>query len=77
MLEANQIGPLLIAKRVVHGADTPIGHCCSNVHQMLIARGKSTGGDQRSNIDKSLRCQLRQLDQLCKPLSDTHRPEGS
>lgn len=54
----------MIAKREFYGADTKIGHRCSNVEQLLKNRHGATG-EQLKQIDKNLAMQIGQLEDLC------------
>lgn len=46
---------LLIATRVKHGADTPIGHRCSNIVEMLEnGVGPATIAKQMADLDRLL-----------------------
>lgn len=48
----------LIAKRVAAGADTPIGHRCSNLIELLENYSKAEGEEQRSHIEANIRKQM-------------------
>jgi hypothetical protein len=50
----------LIAKRVAAGADSPIGHRCSNLIEQLENLQGATG-DQRANLIKLIGASLRDL----------------
>lgn len=50
----------LIAKRTAAGADTPIGHRCSNLVELLDNYGKSEG-KQREHIEANIRKQMADL----------------
>lgn len=50
----------LIAKRVSAGAETPIGHRCSNLVELLDNYGKSDG-KQREHIEANIRKQMADL----------------
>lgn len=50
----------LIAKRAAAGADTEIGHRCSNLIEQLEHYQNATG-DQRTNLAKSIRLSLAEL----------------
>lgn len=50
----------LIAKRAAAGADTPIGHRCSNLIEQLEHYQTATG-DQRANLAKSIQRSLTEL----------------
>ncbi len=50
----------LIAKRTAAGADTPIGHRCSNLIEQLDAY-RTAEGDQRANLAKSIKLSLTEL----------------
>ncbi len=43
MTDVHTIRKQLDALRVKHGADTPIGHRCSNIIELLKAHGIATG----------------------------------
>ena len=47
----------LIAMRVKHGAESPIGHRCSNLIEQLQNLETATG-DQRANLQKAIAQQL-------------------
>jgi hypothetical protein len=51
----------LIAKRVAAGADTPIGHRCSNLVELLDNYGKAESEEQRDHIEASIRKQMAAL----------------
>lgn len=50
----------LIAKRVAAGADTEIGHRCSNLIEQLENIATATG-DQRANLIKLIEASMRDL----------------
>ncbi len=50
----------LIALRVKHGADTPIGHRCSNLIEQLKNLQDATG-DQRANLLKAISRSLSEI----------------
>jgi hypothetical protein len=54
----------LIAKRVAAGADTPIGHRCSNLVELLDNYAKVESEEQRANIEASIRKQMADLARL-------------
>jgi hypothetical protein len=54
----------LIAKRNFYGADTPIGHHCSNVIELWENR-RGAEGEQLIQIDKNLAKQMAALEALC------------
>jgi hypothetical protein len=51
----------LIAKRVAAGAETPIGHRCSNLVELLDNYAKVEGEDQRSHLERNIRRQMTEL----------------
>jgi hypothetical protein len=51
----------LIAKRVAAGADTPIGHRCSNLIELLENYAKADGEEQRAHIEAGIRKQMAEL----------------
>lgn len=51
----------LIAKRVAAGANTPIGHRCSNLVELLDNYATAEGEDQREHISKNIRRQMAEL----------------
>ena len=53
----------LIATRAKHGAETPIGHRCSNLLGMLDSM-KTTTDDQRTGLAKNITDQMTDLEQL-------------
>lgn len=50
----------LIAKRIAAGADTPIGHRCSNLIEQLD-NYRTAEGDQRANLAKSIQRTVTEL----------------
>lgn len=52
----------LIAKRTAAGADTEIGHRCSNLVELLDNYGKAENETQRSHIEASIRKQMAELE---------------
>lgn len=50
----------LIAKRVAAGADTPIGHRCSNLIEMLD-NYRTAEGEQKANLAKSIQKTMAEL----------------
>lgn len=54
----------LIAKAQFYGADTPIGHRCYNVVELLGNR-RAAAGDQLANIDANLALQIGEIEALC------------
>lgn len=54
----------LIAKAQFYGANTPIGHRCYNVVELLKNR-RTAEGDQFANIDAGLALQLGEIEALC------------
>lgn len=50
----------LIAKRVAAGADTPIGHRCSNLIEMLD-NYRTAEGEQKANLAKSIQQTMTEL----------------
>jgi hypothetical protein len=54
----------LIAMRVRHGADTPIGHRCSNIVEQL-KNIQTASGDQRVGLEAAIKKQLAELAALC------------
>lgn len=61
----------LIAKREFYGADTPIGHRCSNVIELWQNRRNATG-DQLVQIDKNLARNMAELEALCAEEATRH-----
>lgn len=61
----------LIAKRNFYGADTPIGHRCSSVVELLETR-RGAAGDQLTNIDKNLTRLLGEIETLCAEVATKH-----
>lgn len=53
----------LIALRVKYGADTPIGHRCSNLIEML-ENYRTAEGDQKANLAKSIEQTMADLAKL-------------
>lgn len=51
----------LIAKRVAAGANTPIGHRCSNLVELLDNYGKAESEEQRAHIEAGIRKQMAEL----------------
>lgn len=51
----------LIAKRVAAGADSEIGHRCSNLIELLEHYGKAEGEEQRAHIEANIRKQMADL----------------
>ena len=51
----------LIAKRVAAGADTPIGHRCSNLTEQLENYARADNEDQREKLGKLIRRQMADL----------------
>lgn len=56
----------LIAMRVKHGANTPIGHRCSNLLEQLENLSKSTDQDQRHRLEKNISQTVAELAALSK-----------
>ena len=54
----------LIAKRVAAGADTPIGHRCSNLIELLENYGKAESEEQRTHIEANIRKQMADISGL-------------
>ncbi len=50
----------LIAKRTAAGANTPIGHRCSNLIEQIDAY-RTAEGEQRTNLAKSIKLSLTEL----------------
>lgn len=44
----------LLAMRKQHGAETPVGHRCSNLLEQLENRAKATDADQIRRLEKSI-----------------------
>lgn len=61
----------LIAKREFYGADTPIGHRCSNVIELWHNRRNATG-EQLVQIDKNLARNMAELEALCAEEATRH-----
>jgi len=55
----------LIATRAKHGADTAIGHRCSNLLGMLDNM-KTATGDQRAGLAKNIADQMADLERLAQ-----------
>jgi len=53
----------LIALRTKHGAETPIGHRCSNLIGMLDSM-KTATGDQRAGLAKNISDQMADMERL-------------
>lgn len=51
---------ILIAKRVAAGADSPIGHRCSNLIEML-ENYRTAEGEQKANLAKSIQQTMTEL----------------
>jgi hypothetical protein len=51
----------LISKRVAAGADSPIGHRCSNLVELLENYAKAEGEVQRAHIEVNIRKQMAEL----------------
>lgn len=51
----------LIAKRVAAGADSPIGHRCSNLTVLLDNYAKAESEEQRAHIEAGIRKQMAEL----------------
>lgn len=64
----------LIAKRVFYGPDTPIGHRCSNVVELLDNR-RGAAGDQLTHIDANISKQLSELETLCAETAQSDKPQ--
>jgi hypothetical protein len=62
-LHPDKIVSFLISTRESYGADSPIGHRCSNVIQLLGNRSGAFGV-QLSEIDKELVKQVAELERL-------------
>lgn len=54
----------LIAKRNFYGADSAIGHRCSNIVEQLENHRNATG-DQKAALEKSIAQQMADLERLC------------
>ena len=55
----------LLALRAKHGAETPIGHRCSNLIGILDSM-KTATGDQRSGLAKNITDQMADLERLAQ-----------
>lgn len=55
----------LIAKRDFYGADTPIGHRCSSILELLDNRRKGAARAQLMHIDANLAKLLSEIEKLC------------
>lgn len=51
----------LIAKRLAAGADTEIGHRCSNLVELLDNYAKAESEEQKGHIEKNIRKQMADL----------------
>jgi hypothetical protein len=54
----------LIALRVKHGADSPIGHRCSNIIELLQNYEKAIAADHEASIAKQISKQMLELERL-------------
>lgn len=62
-LDPSRLYAYLIAKREFYGADTPVGHRCSNIVELLGNR-RGAVGTQLTEIDKELAKQVAELERL-------------
>lgn len=62
--DESSIRTSLLALRKKHGADTAIGHRCSNLLEQLENRAKSTDQDQRRMPEKNIGESVADLAQL-------------
>lgn len=69
--EFERLRSYLIAKREFYGADTPIGHRCSNVIELWQNR-RGAEGEQLRQIDKNLALQMTELETLCAEAATKH-----
>lgn len=69
--EFERLRAYLIAKRNFYGADTPIGHGCSNVIGLWENRRGATE-EQLVQIDKNLAKQMARLEALCAEAATKH-----
>ena len=59
----------LLALRAKHGAETAIGHRCSNLLGMLDSM-KTATGDQRAGLAKNITDQMADLERLAQNAED-------
>lgn len=62
-LDPSRLYAYLIAKREFYGADTPVGHRCSNIVELLGNR-RGASGQQLHEIDNELTKQVSELEKL-------------
>lgn len=62
-IDPSRLYAYLIAKREFYGADTPVGHRCSNIVELLGSR-RGAVGRQLSEIDTELAKQVSELEKL-------------
>jgi hypothetical protein len=63
MIPIENIRKILIAAREQYGADSPMGHRCSNIVGLLGNR-RGAAGEQLSEIDKELAKQVAELERF-------------
>lgn len=61
---AGRLGAQLVAKRKLFGAETPAGHRCSNLTELLDSRKKAVNEQQIKNIEDSMARQAADLGRL-------------
>jgi len=66
----------LIAKCQFYGPESPIGHGCSNVIELLDNRRSATGA-QLAQIDANLSWQVSRLEKLCAEYVPENEPAGT
>lgn len=51
----------ILKARDRHGANTPAGHRCSNILEMLENLAKTPDRDQRKNLERDIQTQMAEL----------------
>lgn len=76
-LNPNRLHAYLIAKRDFYGADSPIGHGCSNIVELFDNRRKAATLGQLAQIDANIAWQLNRLEKLCAEYEPVIEPPGT